>query len=92
MTYDVANSCLVRGNNSCLHGYIPILRECQGVTLVINGVYNLVLGGIAPYTNADLWRLGKYQLEYGIVNLVYSPITVTAAVVAIGCFGHKRTD
>jgi hypothetical protein len=60
--------------NTLTNGYIPVIREFQGVYQLLNGVNSLVLYGIAPVTNEKLSDIGKANINNGLTNLLYSPI------------------
>lgn len=68
----------VSRHNTLIDGYVPIIRELQGILSVIQGISNVTFGAMAPMTNEELLIRGQVQLKDGAINIAYSPLTITA--------------
>lgn len=65
---------VVERNNSLTAGYVPVIRELEGVSYIVQGVANTLFGALAPMTNEPLSIRGKAQISDGLINLGASPI------------------
>lgn len=65
-------------HNTLIDGYVPIIREIQGMLSLIQGFANVMFGAMASLTNEELSLRGRAQLKDGIINITYSPLTIAA--------------
>lgn len=78
-TTDWGDKVYVNRGNTLLDGYIPVLRELQGVTwLAMGGIHTFLV--FAGGDKAVL--LAKGCFKDGLINLTYSPLT-GAAITAL---------
>ena len=76
------NEIAIARHNTKIDGYIPVIREVEGVLSLIQGIWNTAFGCLAPATNEEMKLNGYAQLKDGVINISHSQIVY----VAIGYF------
>lgn len=73
---NITHQCyFVPMHNTRTHGYVPVVRELQGIAALVVGSLKCTLGMIAPVANEEMYFEGRVKLWDGAVNLIASPIT-----------------
>lgn len=76
-TFGSARVGTLKRCNTQVDGYVPIIRELEGLYFIFNGM----ISGLA---NQGISARSYAQLKDGVINLAYSPITYTA----LGILGY----
>lgn len=61
-------------HNTLIDGYVPMLREVQGVVSLAWGCYDVFSEQIT--SNRRQGIIGRARINDGVINLVFSPIVV----------------
>lgn len=71
---------IVTRSNTYIEGYIPLIRELQGLISLIDGLSSYIYYGLAPTTNERELIIGRAHLKDACINLAVSPITGAIAI------------
>ena len=72
------NEISITRHNTKIDGYIPVIREVEGVLSLIQGISNTAFGCLMPATNEEMKLNGYAQLKDGVINISHSPIVYGA--------------